>query len=223
MIAQGANIGPDKFLVLDKAALEFAQAHAAELVGMQATDEGIVPNPNPAMAITESTRDMLRGLVVRAFKEGLSPAQLAKAIEASVGFSEHRAYDMAIAETAGWRRHCLSCLRHTPSHSNCSCPVFKVAGPSPELNCHQDGSISNLTRASHRAARPTPASLGYCACSGRRPASFAGLRLFPCSHQKSRRPRKARGLRYLLFAPDVYVVPAPIPGSIVCIVVRRGR
>jgi hypothetical protein len=32
----------------------------------------------------------------------------------------------------------------------------------------------------------------------RRPASFAGLRLFPLSHQKSRRPRKARGLRYLL-------------------------
>jgi hypothetical protein len=109
MIAQGANIGPDKFLVLDKAALEFAQGHAAELVGMQATDEGIAPNPNPAMAITESTRDMLRGLVVRAFKEGLSPAQLAKAIEASVGFSKHRAYDIAIAETA--RAQCAGALR----------------------------------------------------------------------------------------------------------------
>jgi hypothetical protein len=29
-----------------------------------------------------------------------------------------------------------------------------------------------------------------------RVASFAGSRLFPCSHQKSRRARKARGLRY---------------------------
>ena len=37
------------------------------------------------------------------------------------------------------------------------------------------------------------------AASGKlRPASFAGLRLFPCSHKKSRRPRKARGLRYRL-------------------------
>jgi hypothetical protein len=100
MITRGKAIGPDEFLVLDKAALEFAQAHAAELVGMQVTAEGIVPNPNPAMAITESTRDILRGLVVRAFKEGLSPAQLAKEIEASTGFSKQRAMDIACTEIA---------------------------------------------------------------------------------------------------------------------------
>jgi hypothetical protein len=100
MVTRGATIGADVFLVLDRGALEFAQAHAAELVGMQVTAEGIVPNPNPAMAITESTRDMLRGLVVRAFKEGLPPAQLAKEIEASAGFSKQRAMDIACAEIA---------------------------------------------------------------------------------------------------------------------------
>jgi hypothetical protein len=109
MTAQGANTGPDKFLVLDKAALEFAQERAAALVGMQVTAEGMVPSPNPAMAITEATRDMLRGLVVRAFKEGLSPAQLAKEIEASAGFSEGRAMDIACSEIA--RAQCAGGLR----------------------------------------------------------------------------------------------------------------
>jgi hypothetical protein len=100
MMAQGANIGPDEFLVPDKAALEFAQAHAAEAVGMLVTAQGMAPNPNPAMTITESTRDILRGLVVRAFQVGLSPAQLAKEIEASAGFSKQRAMDTACAEIA---------------------------------------------------------------------------------------------------------------------------
>jgi hypothetical protein len=100
MITRRAEIGPDELLVVDKAGLEFAQAHAAKLVGMQVTAEGMVPNPNPAMAITEATRDMLRGLVVRAFKEGLSQAQLAKEIEASAGFSKQRAMDIACAEIA---------------------------------------------------------------------------------------------------------------------------
>jgi hypothetical protein len=99
-IAQGANIEPDRFLVLDKAAQGFAQERAAVLVGMQVTAGGMVPNPDPAMAITESTRDLLRGLVVRAFKKGLSPAQLAKEIEASVGFSKQRAMDIACTEIA---------------------------------------------------------------------------------------------------------------------------
>ena len=89
-----------KFLVLNKAALKFAQEHAAELVGMQVTAEGMVPDPDPAMTITKPTRDLLRGLVVRAFKVGLSPQQLAKEIEAAVGFSKQRATDIACTEIA---------------------------------------------------------------------------------------------------------------------------
>ena len=41
-------------------------------------------------------------------------------------------------------------------------PMFRAAGPSPELNCRPDSSISNSTRASHRGAPLTRASVGYC-------------------------------------------------------------
>jgi len=138
--AQGANIGPDNFLVLDKAALEFAQAHAAEAVGMLVTAEGMVPDPDPAMAITEPTRDVLRGLVVRAFKEGLSPAQLAKAIEASVGFSKHRAYDIAIAETA--RAQCAGALR-TALEGGMTHKRWLINPESPTANHDECGENAN--------------------------------------------------------------------------------
>jgi hypothetical protein len=193
VIARGASIGPDNFLVLDKAALEFAQAHAAELVGMQATAEGMVPNPNPAMAITESTRDMLRGLVVRAFKQGLSPAQLAKAIEASVGFSKHRAYDIAIAETA--RAQCAGALRtaleggmthkrwitnpESPTANHDECGENAKAGWIPIVGKRRGGGFGLLAFPSGDI---WPPNHSRCACAlafGRNKENAVGEKRFP--------------------------------------------
>lgn len=166
MITRGATIGPDKFLVLDKAALEFAQAHAAELVGIQVTAEGMVPNPNPAMAITESTRDMLRGLVVRAFKEGLSPGQLAKEIEASAGFSKQRAMDIACAEIA--RAQCAGGLR-TAMEGRMTHKRWIINPESPTAN--HDGCGENAEAgwipiaASFPSGDICPPSHSRCACA----------------------------------------------------------
>ena len=165
-IAQGANIGPDKFLVLDKAALEFAQERAAELVGMQVTAEGMVPNPNPAMAITESTRDMLRGLVVRAFKEGLSPAQLAKEIEASAGFSKQRAMDIACSEIA--RAQCAGGLR-TALEGGMTHKRWIINPESPTANHDECGENAKAGWIPIAASFPSgdicPPSHSRCACA----------------------------------------------------------
>jgi hypothetical protein len=166
MITRGAAIGPDNFLVLDKAALEFAQAHAAELVGMQVTAEGMVPNPNPAMAITEPTRDILRGLVVRAFNESLSPAQLAAEIEASTGFSEDRAYDIAITEMA--RAQCAGGLR-TALEGGTTHKRWIINPESPTANHDECGENAKAGWIPIAASFPSgdicPPSHSRCACA----------------------------------------------------------
>jgi hypothetical protein len=166
MITSGATIGPDEFLVLDKAALEFAQTHGAEFVGMQVTAMGIVPNPNPAMAITESTRDMLRGLVVRAFKEGRSPAQLAKDIESSAGFSEGRAMDIACSEIA--RAQCAGGLR-TALRGGMTHKRWVINSESPTANHDECGENTKAGWIPIAASFPSgdvcPPSHSHCACA----------------------------------------------------------
>jgi hypothetical protein len=100
MIAEGAVIGPDELLVLDKAALEYAHERAAELVGMRVTSEGMTPNPNARWAITETTRETLQGLVEQAFEDGWSPAQLSKQIQEAAAFGRQRAMMIARTELA---------------------------------------------------------------------------------------------------------------------------
>jgi hypothetical protein len=166
MITRGQAIGQDEFLVLDKAALEFAQERGAALVGMQVTAEGMVPNPNPVMAITESTRDMLRGLVVRAFKEGLSPAQLAKEIEASAGFSKQRAMDIACSEIA--RAQCAGGLR-TALEMRMTHKRWIINPESPTANHDECGENAKAGWIPIAASFPSgdicPPSHSRCACA----------------------------------------------------------
>lgn len=96
----GINLTPDALLALDQRAQAFAHERGAELVGMRLVDGEFVPNPNPQWAITETTRETIRGLVEKAFAEGCTPQQLRDAIESSVMFSRQRAMTVARTELA---------------------------------------------------------------------------------------------------------------------------
>ena len=91
---------------LRKKAISFAQDRSAEMVGMKYVDGGLVTSPNAKWAITDSTREMLRGLTNKALTEGWSADQLASEIEASYSMSESRALmiartELAIADSEG--------------------------------------------------------------------------------------------------------------------------
>jgi hypothetical protein len=83
---------------VNEAALKFAKDRAAELIGMKYVDGELVTNPNPAYAVTDTTREELRNIVAKAFEEGMSPAELETAIEESFQFSSARAEMIARTE-----------------------------------------------------------------------------------------------------------------------------
>jgi len=66
--------------LVDSDASSWAKERAAELVGKKVYGDQIVDNPNPRWAITESTRDYLRGAIGQAVDEGWSPQQLSASI-----------------------------------------------------------------------------------------------------------------------------------------------
>lgn len=81
-------------------AVQWAENRAAELVGMRWVDGELVPNPNAAWRIDESTRELLRGFVAEAIDAGWSNDRLAKEIGDSFAFSDARAETIARTETA---------------------------------------------------------------------------------------------------------------------------
>jgi hypothetical protein len=86
---------------INDAAVEWARDRAAELVGMRRTaDDELVANPDAIWAITDSTREMLRGDVTRAIEEGTSTTDFAAALEESYAFSAERAETIARTEIA---------------------------------------------------------------------------------------------------------------------------
>lgn len=81
-------------------ALKFAKERSAELVGMKYVDGELVTNPNAEWAITDSTRDMLRGSIEAGVNDGLSVDALAEKLESSYAFSAERAQVIARTELA---------------------------------------------------------------------------------------------------------------------------
>jgi SPP1 gp7 family putative phage head morphogenesis protein len=98
------QIGIDDTDVLDQAndaAVGWAKARSAELVGMRYDDEGnLITNPNAEWAIDEPTRDGIRSLVTQAEQEGWPNADLAKQLQGAYAFSKERASMIARTETA---------------------------------------------------------------------------------------------------------------------------
>lgn len=93
--------------VFDRAseAVQFAaEQRAAQLVGMHRTEDGrFVPSEEPGIAITESTRGMLRSTVRQAIDEGWSTHQLQTNVMDTYAFSASRALNIARTETHGAR------------------------------------------------------------------------------------------------------------------------
>jgi Phage Mu protein F like protein len=86
---------------VNEKAVEFARERSADMVGMRFDKDGeLVENPRPDMAITESTRDMLRADVAQAIEDGTSTADLADQLEESYAFSATRAETIARFEIA---------------------------------------------------------------------------------------------------------------------------
>lgn len=81
-------------------AVEYAKARSAEMIGMKWVDDELVPNPDARWVITDSTREMVRGLVRDASAEGWSNDSLADAMLHHYAFSEQRAAMIARTETA---------------------------------------------------------------------------------------------------------------------------
>ena len=81
-------------------AVAFALDRAAELVGKKYVDGVLADNPDAQWAITESTRQGLRDLVVKALTDGMSVDELEQSIVDSYWFSEARAEMISRTELA---------------------------------------------------------------------------------------------------------------------------
>lgn len=79
-------------------AREFAKRRAAELVGRKWIGNQTVDDPNAEMAITASTRDMLRTKIEQAITDKLTQAEFAAELAQSI-FSKDRAERIANYET----------------------------------------------------------------------------------------------------------------------------
>lgn len=81
-------------------ATDYSQQRTAELVGKKVLADGsVIDNPNQNYAISDSTRDMLRGDLIDYMNQGLTPAEIAKNLENNYAFSETRSMTIARTET----------------------------------------------------------------------------------------------------------------------------
>lgn len=83
---------------VNQVAASYAEERAAELVGMKWVDGELVQNPNAAMAITDSTRNMLREIITEAFEHEAPISELVDRIRQAGVFSEERAKLIADTE-----------------------------------------------------------------------------------------------------------------------------
>jgi hypothetical protein len=97
--ALGFKASDDVFSTVAETTLEEAAMRAAELIGKRILDDGsIVDSPNPQIAITDSTRDMLFDTINDGLEGKLSPTAIRDEIMSSYGFSAARALTIARTE-----------------------------------------------------------------------------------------------------------------------------
>lgn len=87
--------------LVNEQAVAYARDRSAGLVGMSYDDDGnLIENPNSAYAITDSTREEIRGLVEDAVQDGWSADDLADELGSAYAFSDARAETIARTELA---------------------------------------------------------------------------------------------------------------------------
>jgi SPP1 gp7 family putative phage head morphogenesis protein len=77
----------------------WAQDRAAEMVGKKWVDGELIDNPNAAWVISDSTRDMVQGMVAGAVDDGATMDELSDQLQDAFAFSESRATMIARTET----------------------------------------------------------------------------------------------------------------------------
>jgi hypothetical protein len=98
---------------VNTAAADFARDRSAELVGKRWTADGdLIDSPRPGMAITDATRESLRGLIAKGLDDNIGTPAIADSIEEAYAFGAQRAGVIARTEVAnanaqgkleGWR------------------------------------------------------------------------------------------------------------------------
>lgn len=92
---------PGSAAVANLRAAEYARTRSAELVGMRRNGNGdLIPNPRPNMAITDSTREMIKSNIEQAILDGYGHKQIADKLKLSGIFGKKRAETIAITELA---------------------------------------------------------------------------------------------------------------------------
>ncbi|KVX81224.1 phage minor head protein [Burkholderia ubonensis] len=87
------------FDVVNSAAVDWADARAAEMVGMKRVDGELVPNPDARWRIDDATREAIRSLTQDALLEGWSAEQFTDQIVDNAAFGYERANMIARTET----------------------------------------------------------------------------------------------------------------------------
>ena len=103
------QVGLDDSMITDgmyEAAVNWAQARSAEMVGKKWVEGELVDNPTAKWVIEETTRDDLRNMITQAIDEGWSTGRLGNEIEDAFAFSEARAdmiarTEIKMADSAG--------------------------------------------------------------------------------------------------------------------------
>jgi hypothetical protein len=107
----GGEMIQDNLDQMDEAAVEWAEEHAAAMIGKKWVDGELVDNPDARYSITDSTRNMIRDKIDQALKQGWSEDRLRGEIK-QLAFSDARAQRIASyelknahgkANMAGWR------------------------------------------------------------------------------------------------------------------------
>lgn len=78
---------------------DWAQDRAAEMVGKKWVDGELVDNPDAQWVISDSTRDMIQGMVAGSIDEGATMDDLSDRLQDAFAFSEERATMIARTET----------------------------------------------------------------------------------------------------------------------------
>jgi DNA topoisomerase IB len=98
--------------LVDERAVAYAEARAAEMVGMKIVAGIVVVNPDASWSITNTTRNDIRTIVAQSIQTGATPDAVSKAILESTTFSDTRAMNIARTELsnafnqgnlAGWK------------------------------------------------------------------------------------------------------------------------
>lgn len=118
---------------VDERAAEWARTRAAELIGMGWSGNTLVPSANAAMAIDETTRDMIRQLIYDGLRNADTKDEIATAIEDSTLFSEERAQLIAAAEIS--RAHSAGALIGGQQARDAGNDVKKYWGITDEETC----------------------------------------------------------------------------------------